>query len=982
MWGRVTDTPTCPSCESNDTRLLAKKGLWLCLDCEEEWADNPAEQTPPSASTGIAVFISYGHADASAFANRLRADLEESGCSPVWLDSEMITGGDCWTASIEQGIREAHALLAIMTPHSLRETSVCQDEVALAVAENKRVVPLRIDLDSQLRPSLLLVRRSWVDFTGDYDEALSRLKRALAGDESALGHPLSTVSGQRPLAFDVEIAKLVAGFTGREWLLSRLDEWLLGNRGRAFVIEGEPGIGKSAIAARLTAREDCAAVHFCTTRNADTLKPLAFVANLVVALCARVPGFAEQIALRHPEEVRDNDVTAFRQLVIEPAHALASTPTRPQIIVVDALDEAASREGETIVDLIAAHAASLPSWLRIVATTRPEADVVARMAAFDPITLDAASCNNLEDVAAYITTRLAATALSERISDCESVAHRLAGLASGNFLYAEKVLDSLEAPGGLTEADLDELPRELSGLYHEMFRRAFRDFETYSRDFVPLLRCIAAAFAPIPREVLLKATGLDPEILNRRLNILAPFLREDRQGGEARYSFYHRSFADWLTSVERVYSVDVYAGHEQLAEALEDPLSSDYALRWLPRHLVALERWDDLAGLLANLAYLEAAWNLDKDEVLRLWATVEGSSPLRIAETYRDVVLSPIGRHGEFALARLLHATGHLEEASALYARRIEVHRGTGDRRRLQACLGYLAAILRARGDLDGAMAMLEEQQCICRELGYVTGLSHSLGNQALILKARGDVDGAMALLKEQERSFRELGDPGGLAYSLGNQALILKARGELDEAMALFEEQERICLELGDPVGLAYARGNQATILQDRGDPDGAIVLMKEQERVFRELGDPAGLAYSLGNQAPILRAKGDLNGAMMLLKEQERICRELGNPTNLAHSLGNQAFILQDRRDFEGALALLRDVERTCRELGHPEGLGIVLCSEAECLIEMGHPTDALEPMVESVEIGRTLRSPALNGRLKLLERVRATVRELPDA
>ena len=107
----------------------------------------------------------------------------------------------------------------------------------------------------------------------------------------------------------------------------------------------------------------------------------------------------------------------IRQLVVEPAHALTDVPARPQLIVVDALDEAASREGESIVDLIAAYAGFLPSWLRIVATTRTEAGIVARLAVFDPFTLDASSADNLTDVAAFIQARLLEPELAGRLDD-------------------------------------------------------------------------------------------------------------------------------------------------------------------------------------------------------------------------------------------------------------------------------------------------------------------------------------------------------------------------------------------------------------------------------------------------------------------------------------------------------------------------------------------------------------------------------------
>ena len=251
------------------------------------------------------VFVSYGHADADKFARRLKRDLEAHAGATVWLDLERIEGGADWAAAIEQGIRGADTLLALMTAHSLKPGSVCQDEVVFAHVEGKHIVPLRLEADPSLRPSLLLVRRSWVDFSGDYAEALARLLRALRGEGDALLPPASPlVSGAVPLDFGPEIARHARGFTGREWLLRRLDEWLTSDRGRAFVVVGAPGMGKSALAAHLCSQhDDVAAAHFCTTANGRTLDANEFVAGVVGQL-GRLPGYEEQLAGRDPQRRR------------------------------------------------------------------------------------------------------------------------------------------------------------------------------------------------------------------------------------------------------------------------------------------------------------------------------------------------------------------------------------------------------------------------------------------------------------------------------------------------------------------------------------------------------------------------------------------------------------------------------------------------------------------------------------------------------
>jgi hypothetical protein len=50
------------------------------------------------------------------------------------------------------------------------------------------------------------------------------------------------------IAFDSDIAKLTENFKGRQWVFDEIDRWLTEREERFFILTGEPGVGKSAIA--------------------------------------------------------------------------------------------------------------------------------------------------------------------------------------------------------------------------------------------------------------------------------------------------------------------------------------------------------------------------------------------------------------------------------------------------------------------------------------------------------------------------------------------------------------------------------------------------------------------------------------------------------------------------------------------------------------------------------------------------------------
>jgi hypothetical protein len=608
----MTEQVACPKCGSREIRFRRNRGDWACDDCEHVWGPQPGAAASPAGnaaalplSSSRSVFISYGRADALEFAERLAADLKQRGGYQVWLDLADIEKGGLFEVRIEQGIRAASVVLAVMTRHSLREESVCRDEVVFALNEGKPVVPLRVDPDPKLKPTLLLARRNWIDFTQNYEESFAALLRYLSGDESASRSPLlPTITGVVPLDFGPEIARFSAGFTGREWLNHELGLWLDNPKGRAFVIIGEPGVGKSAIAAWLsqTRREQVLGIHFCTSRNTRTLNPFEFVACLVAQLCTQLGGYAEAVEGRHPEVRRSTASDAFRELIVEPTRGMPA-PAQPLLIIVDSLDEASAQEGETVVDVLVNQAEDLPAWLRIVATTRPEERILQRIRRLSPFELKAERPENLRDVTDYMHGRLRKRGLAVLSpSDAAATVHQLEELADGNFLYARMMLDAIEE-GNLSPADLGRMTPGLGEFYSTGFNRAFPDVEAYSRDYLPILKSLAVAVAPIPFVLLQGVTASPPETVNRRLLKLKPYLRTYGQDNATEYALFHNSLRDWLVDQHAAgeYWCDADSGHACLAQSLLEELestglacSNDYLLKSLSYHLYQSRNTDQL----------------------------------------------------------------------------------------------------------------------------------------------------------------------------------------------------------------------------------------------------------------------------------------------------------------------------------------------------------------------------------------------------
>jgi hypothetical protein len=416
-----------------------------------------------------------------------------------------------------------------------------------------------------MNASLAQILDNLPDLLAQLDQAPQRLRLHIK--------PVTTFREQR-----------TAFFVGREFVMNAVDERLLDLPSGYLLIDGPPGIGKSAVMAELVRIRDY--VHHFNVATDGIRTPDQFLRNVCAQLIARYKLPYDELP---PDAGRD---AGFLDVLLRDAVVTAAAQDDlPVVLVVDALDEAEEpygpdyRAGVNRLKL----PATLPDGVVVLASIRtgvPDLLTVARRA--EPTRLRWDDPLNLADVQTYTETfldrkaevmghRLAEWGTTESEFTAGVVAH-----SEGNFMYLVNLLEGIAA-GSIrkeTFGGLDGLPTGLMEYYVRHWR-AMRDadaerFEHMQRPVVCMLAVSPGAVTAAKVAEWISNSGVFSPVPVREVDRV---LKEWRQffnqepGNPPRWRIYHTSFLSFLA--ERAEDVNLQEYREASVAATKAKIRWD-----------------------------------------------------------------------------------------------------------------------------------------------------------------------------------------------------------------------------------------------------------------------------------------------------------------------------------------------------------------------------------------------------------------------
>jgi hypothetical protein len=368
------------------------------------------------------------------------------------------------------------------------------------------------------------------------------------------------------------IQEKTRGFVGRQFVFDAIGRFLADKPRGYFFVRGDPGLGKTALLARMADRDRC--VRHFNIRLQNVTRAERFLTNVCAQLIAKY-------RLGHASLPPDADRSStFLCDLLAKAADLAGG--EKIVVLVDALDEADATGLAPGANLLCLPA-TLPEGVYFVATARhlDEDQLPLRIdCESDSLVLDPRSPDNLADVEAFLRGQLALPGVqryleAQRLA-AEDCIRELIDRSEGNFMYLRCVVWEMESNPEWSRA-IDQLPRGLPAYYQDHWQRMrAADERLWLDQKLPVLMALTVTRKAVPiARLALYSRVADRRIIRSVLRDFRPFLEvEDDGAGARRYRLYHPSFLEFIKKKEEIEKehVSFREAHGRLRQAMEDRL--------------------------------------------------------------------------------------------------------------------------------------------------------------------------------------------------------------------------------------------------------------------------------------------------------------------------------------------------------------------------------------------------------------------------
>jgi DNA-binding SARP family transcriptional activator/tetratricopeptide (TPR) repeat protein len=346
-----------------------------------------------------------------------------------------------------------------------------------------------------------------------------------------------------------------------------------------------------------------------------------------------------------------------------------------------------------------------------------------------------------------------------------------------------------------------------------------------------------------------------------------------------------------------------------------------------------------------------------------------------LASEWRNILQAAhhAGRHGwQQKCADLVHVLADFMEIRAYWDDAITAHtmalqacRDLADPARIAEASLALAVVRQQKGQYEVALPLAEEAATICRLLGDRSGEAESLDQIGLAYQRTARSREALAYFDEARILYRAAPYPRGVADTLSHSGIASWHLGRYPEAHEHLLAALSLYREVGDRRGEAKALNNLGRIHLYSGHHQEALNAYEGSLRIFGEIGGALNQAILCQNIGGIHHYKGSYSEGLAACRQALTIFRGIGDLPDEAEVLNDIGAIYQSAACYDEALVHHQKAQLIAEEIGSVSQQVIALRRIADIHRGSGRYAEALDRYQASLRLAREIGDPYEEGK-----------------
>jgi DNA-binding SARP family transcriptional activator len=319
------------------------------------------------------------------------------------------------------------------------------------------------------------------------------------------------------------------------------------------------------------------------------------------------------------------------------------------------------------------------------------------------------------------------------------------------------------------------------------------------------------------------------------------------------------------------------------------------------------------------------------------------------------------------ALAEFLEANGFWDEASEAYTLALQACRDAGDDSKAARAALHLTTVELLTGQQESALLHANEAVALSRRLGDQCGEAAALDLIGIFCYQSARFRDALAHHQESADIYSGSGDLRGMALALCHAGMAYSSLGRLVDVVGNFDQALNLYRQAGDRRGQALMLNNIGSAQYEQGLYRDAMRNFEESRRIFQELDldEMQNFAVLEHNIGTIHDYKGDHDKALAMYRKAFATYRAIGDLRLQACILCDIGSAYQGKEYYEEALAHHERARAIAESMGERYMYVKALCGIAEAEQGSGRNNAALDTFKQAFGIAREIESPAMQAR-----------------